>query len=301
MKNLIILFHYSKYQEAWEQANLIQAGPSIDNNKNGIEIKEASISLLQKELLLKFPHNKYTLIYYTDPFFISSKPLRGLNKWKLPKIIACGDLHHGFNLLNPINTLKNYLEEESFNSAILTFNPILIKKVRENIKIPVNSFPPSFFKYPKEKRTLSPIFKLIHIGSIGKYHQERKQVIDELIIRKNIPIISLETENPEIAATIYSKHALALNIPLNNDLNHRFFEIIAAGIPQIVLGKKEILGDSQELLNRKDIFWASTVNEIEKVTKELFANPEALKSIEVLPPNYLSITELLKKIFYSFN
>ena len=27
-----------------------------------------------------------------------------------------------------------------------------------------------------------------------------------------------------------------LNVPLNHDLNHRFFEVMAAGVPQVVFG-----------------------------------------------------------------
>ena len=36
------------------------------------------------------------------------------------------------------------------------------------------------------------------------------------------------------AATFYTQHALVLNVPLNNDLNHRFFEVMAARVAQMI-------------------------------------------------------------------
>jgi len=34
------------------------------------------------------------------------------------------------------------------------------------------------------------------------------------------------------AAALYVKHALVLNVPLNHNLNHRFFELMAAVFPR---------------------------------------------------------------------
>jgi len=42
--------------------------------------------------------------------------------------------------------------------------------------------------------------------------------------------------SPEDAAALVAQHALVLNVPLNHDLNHRFFEVMAAGVPQVVFG-----------------------------------------------------------------
>ena len=43
-----------------------------------------------------------------------------------------------------------------------------------------------------------------------------------------MPLRHATTSSPEEAA-LYAQHALVLNVPLNHDLNHRFFEVMAAG------------------------------------------------------------------------
>ena len=105
------------------------------------------------------------------------------------------------------------------------------------------------------------------------------------------------TDSSETAAEIYSQHALALNIPLNKDLNHRFFEIMSAGVPQIILGSKALLGENQNLAKRDDIYWASSIEEIENTAKTLFENHDYLESIKIAPPPYIPIKQLLKKSF----
>jgi len=42
--------------------------------------------------------------------------------------------------------------------------------------------------------------------------------------RGRLPFRHATTSTPEEAAALY---ALVLNVPLNHDLNHRFFEVIA--------------------------------------------------------------------------
>ena len=67
-----------------------------------------------------------------------------------------------------------------------------------------------------------------------------------------------------------------LNVPLNNDLNHRFFEVIAAGSRQVVFGSSRLLGEQQSLGERSDVHWAETIEQLETVVQELLANPKLL-------------------------
>ena len=96
---------------------------------------------------------------------------------------------------------------------------------------------------------------------------------------------------------MYSKYLAVLNIPLNQDLNHRVFEIMAAGVPQIIFGDRSLQGNTKVLENRPDIFWASTVEEVEQITKNLIANSEITKKILVGSPPYLELPRLLKQAF----
>jgi hypothetical protein len=40
---------------------------------------------------------------------------------------------------------------------------------------------------------------------------------------------------PITPVALCAQHALVLNAPTNHGLNHRFFEVLAAGMPQVVL------------------------------------------------------------------
>ncbi len=291
-----LLYHYADYQPLWAQENLIQAGPFISTNSPGIKIVNHSVRGLKTSLEEIGLNDKSILIHYTDPFFLSKFPLEGLNKWHGPKLLACGDLHHGNQ---PLNTLDNYLKEEAYDAVLITFNPSLLGKIRSFTNIPVHSYPPSFFRYPKIKKEKSPIMHLLHVGSIGAYHDERRQLITSLIKRENIPFSHVTTSSSLEASVLYSKAALVLNIPLNNDLNHRFFEVMGADTPQIIFGDPSIYGPIRSYDHRPDIFWASSIEQVESITNELLSNKSYLNSIQVEPPEEYSIESLMKKIFRS--
>jgi len=62
-----------------------------------------------------------------------------------------------------------------------------------------------------------------------------------------------------------------LNVPLKHDLNHRFFEVMAAGLPQVVFGDPGLVGEHRHL-----------------------AEPDRLRAIPVAPPPYWELKDLLK-------
>jgi hypothetical protein len=41
-----------------------------------------------------------------------------------------------------------------------------------------------------------------------------------------------------------------LNVPLNYDLNHHFFEVMAAGVPQVLCGDPGLVGEHRHLAER---------------------------------------------------
>jgi hypothetical protein len=124
---------------------------------------------------------------------------------------VCGDLHHGER---PLDALAAYLEAEPHDAVLLTFNPAMLSAVQQRLSVPVRALPPTFFRYPAAERVPQPRLELLHVGSLGTHHPRRR----------------------ELAATLYAQHALVLNGPLNHDLNHRLFEGMAAGAPQVVFG-----------------------------------------------------------------
>jgi hypothetical protein len=108
-----------------------------------------------------------------------------------------------------------YLEAEPHDAVLLTFNPAMLSAVRQRLCVPVRALPPTFFRYPAAVRVPQPRLELLHVGSLGPHYPRRR----------------------EQAAAFYAQHALVLNGSLNHDLNHRLFEVMAAGVPQVVFGE----------------------------------------------------------------
>jgi len=231
------------------------------------------------------------LLHYSDPFMVRNTPLRGLRHWPGPRILACGDLHHG---PQPIDSLVNYLSEESHDAVLLTFNPALLDHVSRRVTVPVRALPPTFFRYPSAMPSKERRIELLHVGSLGPNHPRRRELVAALHSRQKVPFRHATTNTAEEAAAIYAQYSLVLNVPLNNDLNHRFFEVMAAGVPQVMFGDKGLVGHHRALAERPDVFWASSIEELECLVLNLFAEPEKLKSIPVNPPSYWELKELLK-------
>ena len=231
------------------------------------------------------------LIQYTDPFLLRAAPIRGISQWPGPRLLACGDLHHGHD---PIGTLQQYFAAEPHDAVLLTFNPALLEVVQQRLQVPVRCLAPSFFHYPAAKPSPTPRMELLHVGSIGPHHPRRREIVNQLLRRKLVPFRHAITRNAEEAAQLYARHALVLNVPMNNDLNHRIFEVMAAGVPQVIFGDRNLLGGKSPLANRPDLFWASSIEELETLMQKLFTEPNKLKSIPVEPPPYWDLKALLK-------
>ena len=63
----------------------------------------------------------------------------------------------------------------------------------------------------------------------------------------------------------------------------------------MIFGHPSLLGDNSPLINRPDLFWAQTIEELEALVQRLFADPNKLKSIAVAPPPYWELKALLKQ------
>ncbi len=54
------------------------------------------------------------------------------------------------------------------------------------------------------------------------------------------PVDSLVSLDINGEVPLYAEHALVFNVPLN----HRFFEVMAAGVPQVVFGDPGLVGSA---------------------------------------------------------
>ena len=292
MRTPTLLIHHGTYQPLWQQPGLIQVGPNITDGPNSMRLIDLSITGLQTELKRRGVAAYGVILQYTDPFLIRAAPIREIRKWPGPRVLACGDLHHG---PDPIGTLEQYSSREPHDAVLLTFNPALLEDVRQRLPMPVRCLAPTFFRYPTATKNPDTRLELLHIGSLGSHHPRRRELVEALLKRKLVQFRHATTQNSNDAAQLYAKHALVLNVPLNQDLNHRIFEVMAAGVPQVIFGDRKLLGDNNPLANRPDLFWANSIGELEALVQELFADPTRLQNIPVNPPPYWDLKTLLKK------
>ena len=292
MRTPTLLIHHGAYQPLWQQPGLIQVGPQITDGPTRLRLTELSVAALCNALQRRGWAAKGVLIQYTDPFLLRATPMRGIRQWPGPRLLACGDLHHG---PDPIGCLQQYCTAEPHDAVLLTFNPALLHEVQQRLPMPVRCLAPTFFRYPAATSSPSPRLELLHVGSLGPHHPRRRQLVEGLLKRQQVPLRHATTANADQAAQLYVQHALVLNVPLNRDLNHRLFEVMAAGVPQVIFGDRSLLGNNSPLANRCDLFWANTIEELENLVQRLFADPTKLRAIPVNEPPYWDLKALLKQ------
>jgi hypothetical protein len=294
MRTPTLLIHHGAYQPLWQQPGLIQVGPQIADEPWSLRLTDLSVIGLRNALRQRGWASKGVLLQYTDPFLLRAAPMRGIRQWPGPRLLACGDLHHG---PDPIGTLQQYCAAEPHDAVLLTFNPALLQDVQQHLPMPVRCLAPTFFRYPAATPSSTPRLELLHVGSLGPHHPRRRELVEGLLKRQQVPFRHATTQSAEEATQLYAQHAMVLNVPLNQDLNHRVFEVMAAGVPQVIFGDPSLLGDNSPLANRPDLFWAQTIEELEALVQRLFADPNTLKRIPVAPPPYWDLKALLKTAF----
>jgi len=292
MRTPTLLIHHGTYQPLWQQPGLIQVGPQISDGPASLRLMELSVPGLRNALLQRGWASKGVLIQYTDPFLLRAAPLRGIRQWPGPRLLACGDLHHG---PNPIATLQEYCAVEPHDAVLLTFNPALLQEVQQRLPMPVRCLAPTFFRYPAATPNPMPRLELLHVGNLGPHHPRRRELVETLLRRRQVPFRHATTQNAEEAAQLYAEYALVLNVPLNQDLNHRLFEVMAAGVPQVIFGHPSLMGHNNPLSNRPDLFWAQSIEELETLVKQLFSEPTKLNTRSVDAPPYWELKALLKQ------
>ena len=209
------LFHYGAFQPLWQQPRLLQVGPRLTDSPASLQVTGLGVEHLNGALARAGLPVEGVLVHYTDPFLLRAHPLRGLREWPGPRLLVCGDLHHGES---PLDVLAAYLEVEPHDAVLLSFNPALLAAVRQRLSIPVRALPPTFFRYPSAPRVVNPRLQLLHVGSLGAHHPRRRELVMALQNRGRVPFRHATTTSPEQAAALYAEHALVLNVLLNHDL-----------------------------------------------------------------------------------
>ena len=116
MQAPVVLVHSSPLQPLWHQPGLIQVSPAIQTE---LQHGELSVERILGAVGGIKPGRPGVLLHYSDPFLMRARPLRGLSQWQGPRLLACGDLHHG---TAPLETLAAYLEAEPHDAVLLTLS-----------------------------------------------------------------------------------------------------------------------------------------------------------------------------------
>ena len=143
-----MLVHSSPLQPLWHQPGLIQVSPAI---QTVLQHGELSVERILGAVGSIKPGRPGVLLHYSDPFLMRARPLRGLSQWQGPRLLACGDLHHG---TAPLETLAAYLEAEPHDAVLLTFNPALGRGAPAAGAGAIVAA--SFFRYPAAVPLASP-------------------------------------------------------------------------------------------------------------------------------------------------
>ena len=202
MEPIALLVHHGRYQPLWQQPGLIQVGPQINDNPQSLRLNDLSVAGLQVALQRRGWPPKGVLIQFTDPFLLRSAPMRGIREWPGPRLLACGDLHHG---PDPIGSLQKYCATEPHDAVLLTFNPALLEIVQQGLPMPVRCLAPTFFRYPAAIPSPSPRLELLHVGSLGPHHPRRRELVEALLRRQQVPFRHATTPNAEEAARLYAQ------------------------------------------------------------------------------------------------
>ena len=171
---MALLFHYGPFQPLWQQPGLIQAGPRLTGGTSSVQVRDPGVQRLQESLASAGMPARGVLLHYSDPFLLRAQPLRGLNHWCGPRLLVCGDLHHGER---PLDVLAAYLDVEPHDGVLLSFNPAMLGAVRQRLRVPVRALPPTFFRYPAAERVAQPRLELLHVGSLGPHHPRRRELV----------------------------------------------------------------------------------------------------------------------------
>ena len=166
--------------------------------------------------------------------------LLGVRQWLGPRLLTCSDLHHG---------------PAPHDGVLLTFNPARLGQVQARLNVLVRCLAPSFFRYPAAQRSASPELALLHEGMPRAPSPQTPLDGASHAGQRPHPLPPCPPRSSaDEAARLYARQALVLNVHLNHDLSHRFFEVMAAGTAQVVFADPSLVGPLQHLAERPDVF-----------------------------------------------
>lgn len=69
---------------------------------------------------------------------------------------------------------------------------------------------------------------------------------------------------------------------------------MAAGTAQVVFADPSLVGSLHHLAERRDVFWANSIKQLEVLMQRLFATPGRLEAIHIDLPHHWELGTMLK-------
>lgn len=208
--------------ESSNDIQLVYAGPRFTTDNK--HLRTSSKPYISN--IVKYFESKniqiYGIIIYADIFSLNLfRPVVDLDF--INKICIVGDTHHGekpisgimkWLILNNIDTiaLKQTINQYSLFES-LGFNVLNLPYYAHDVKF--------------IKPTKNYFERIVFVGSTGTRHPRRTNYINKLQ-SMGVPIdVCKLPRNQSFKA--YNSYACSFNLPLNNDINYRIWEIMAGG------------------------------------------------------------------------
>lgn len=208
--------------EAKGVANLVYAGPRLSTNQTDLH---TNTSPCLSDIVAYYGKNGLTIsgvIVYADIFSLAQfRPIIDMSH--VPLLCVVGDTHHGNG---PITDLAYWLIQSRI-SVVALKQTIHHANLFESLGFRVLRLP----FYAHDAHFISPtqyfFERTVFIGSTGGLHRHRSSFLDTLTSR-GIKIDIRRIPRSKSFA-IHNLYGTSFNMPLNNDISYRIWEIMASG------------------------------------------------------------------------
>ena len=224
MRSITLIISLSQAEHLIDElkGDYIYVGPRFKDDSHHIKCNSTfRLSELIKCTILKDTEIKY-ILYYCDIYSLYAfKPILDIHQNKSIAII--GDTHHG---KQPISKLIQWL-------SMIRIDKIALKQTAHHKPI-FESFGFKVLQLPYYAHNVKMhdvnddyIERIVFYGSVSNRHIKRVELL-EFLASKGLPI-DIFSGDRDNSFKVYNSYCASINMPLNNDINYRIYEIMASG------------------------------------------------------------------------
>ena len=224
MRNITLIITLSDAEHLIDEieGDYIYIGPRFQNDKHHIRSAATfRLSKLVQNSILKEVNIKY-IMYYCDIFSLALfQPVLDIMQCKTIAII--GDTHHG---KEPLSKLITWLYEMKICRVALK-QTVHHKPIFRSFGFDVLQLPYYAHNTKSYEVNDNYIERIIFYGSISNRHVKRMDLLK--FLKQSGLTIDICAGSREMSFKAYNTYCASINMPLNNDVNYRIYEIMSAG------------------------------------------------------------------------